>query len=136
MLALRPRELAFPDLHGSSLNASESALFYSALKRTNGVWLLGRPVNVIQSSRQLTSWPIYHHANRASSLSNVDKSLVTWLKKHVRPVPVHLPKRRKRRLVFRDKNQKIRDRLKIKTFFFREHYFLGIKIKKFETDLK
>ena len=33
------------------------------------------------------------------------------------------------KITYRDKNQEIRDRFKVKTFFFKEQYFLGTKIK-------
>ena len=41
-----------------------------------------------------------------------------------------------RLLLFRDKNQKIRDRFVVKTFALRDHYFLGTKIMESETDSK
>ena len=55
MLPQRHQDLAFPNLHGSGLIASELALVYSAQKRTNGVWLLRQPVSVAQRNRQLSS---------------------------------------------------------------------------------
>ena len=48
------RELAFQDLRGSGLIASEPELVYSAWKPTNGGWLLRRPVSMAQRSRQLS----------------------------------------------------------------------------------
>ena len=78
MLVQGHRELALPELHGSSLTASEPVLVYSAQKRTNGVWLLRQHVNVAQRSKQLerelgiTSCLIYHQPIRAHALSNVD----------------------------------------------------------------
>ena len=56
MLAQHHRKLAFPQIHGSSLAASEPALVRSDQKCTNGVWFPRRPVNVAQRSRQLSTY--------------------------------------------------------------------------------
>ena len=56
----------------------------------------------LRAEHAITSCPIYHHLNRASALSDVDESLVTWLKetcpaiKWTIPLSFHLPKRRRK----------------------------------------
>ena len=62
MLAEHYRELPLPDLHGSSLTASEPALIYSVQKLTHWRWLL-------RAEHVITLRPIYHHPNRARAPS-------------------------------------------------------------------
>ena len=78
----RHRELAFRDLCGPTLTASEPALVYSAQKRTN--WLASMAAGKCKAKEQkakyaITSWPICHYPNGACALSDADKSLATLL---------------------------------------------------------
>ena len=72
----------------------------------------------------ITSCAIYYHLNGARALLDVNKNLVTW-QKEIFPaiywtfqLPSISAKQKRKRLVFKNKNQEIRDRFKVKTFLY------------------
>ena len=120
MLPQRHQDLAFPNLHGSGLIASELTLVYSTQKRTNGVWLLRRPVSVAQRNRQLSSqWYLSPSQSKWSSCSQTSTRIwwPGWWK-HIRPFSGRSSSRSQFSILYpRNCNRHIFNVSKIQIFF-------------------
>ena len=90
MLPQRRRDLALPDLHGSSLTASEPASIYSGQKKHKrgmaSTVACDCDAKDYTAEHIITSWPICHHPIGGRVLSDVNKSLASWLMKTCRAI--------------------------------------------------